>query len=72
MSTRKGGSKADEKVKIAPIRLLKEEDIQQIYDQFCEKCKNHVDNYSHLCGGRDGQVILTDNEINELAREINK
>ncbi|KRX11100.1 Nucleoside diphosphate kinase [Pseudocohnilembus persalinus] len=72
MSTKKAGINKDEKVKVAPIRLLQEEHIQQIYAQFCEKCKFHVDNYAHLTGGRDGQVVLTDQEIKGMGYDLNK
>ena len=55
-----------------PIRLLKEEDINIIYKELCKKCKQHVDGFSHLTCGREGQHIMGDLEINELIREINK
>eukprot|EP00825_Cyclidium_porcatum_P022956 TRINITY_DN2523_c0_g1_i1.p1 TRINITY_DN2523_c0_g1~~TRINITY_DN2523_c0_g1_i1.p1 ORF type:complete len:419 (-),score=83.94 TRINITY_DN2523_c0_g1_i1:365-1621(-) len=62
----------DSKVRIAPIRLLQETQIQQLYNDFCLKCKQHCDQYAHLPSGRDNQHIVTDLEINELATEINK
>lgn len=62
----------DSKVRIAPIRLLQEENIQQLYNDFCIKCKQHCDSYAHLPGGRDNQHIITDLEINQLGVEINK
>ena len=55
-----------------PQRLLKEVDINAIYDSFCQKCKNHCDGFVHLTCGREGQHVMSDIEINELINEINK
>jgi hypothetical protein len=38
----------------APIRLLKEIDINQIYNQLCQKCRSHCDGFVHLTCGRGG------------------
>lgn len=43
----------DQKVKIAPIRLLVEEDLIIIWNSLCEKCRSHCETYTHLCGGRN-------------------
>ena len=42
------------KVKDAPLRLLKEEDIQAIYNQLSKESKAHVDGFVHLPCGRGG------------------
>jgi hypothetical protein len=55
-----------------PQRLLKEVDINAIYDSLCEKCKAHCDGFVHLTCGREGQHVMSDIEINELIHEINK
>jgi len=39
-----------------------------VYEDLCEKCRLHCDGYTHLTGGREQQHILTDTEINELAK----
>lgn len=31
----------DEKVKIAPIRLLNESQVQSLWDELCQKCQSH-------------------------------
>ncbi|EAS00090.1 nucleoside diphosphate kinase (macronuclear) [Tetrahymena thermophila SB210] len=72
MSTSKKGTKQETKVNIPPIRLLNEENISSIYNQLCDKCKHHCDSYAHLVGGRGAQHILSDQEIEGLAKEINK
>ena len=38
----------------APIRLLKEVDINEIYSDLCTKCKDHCDGFVHLTCGRGG------------------
>jgi hypothetical protein len=43
-----------------------------VFDQFCNKCKEHCLGYSHLTCGREGQHVMNDIEINELISEINK
>lgn len=55
-----------------PQRLLKEVDINSIYDQLCAKCRSHCDGFVHLTCGREGQHVMGDIEINELIHEINK
>ena len=46
--------------------------ITEIYKNLCEKCRTHCDSYTHLCGGRDMQHVLTDAEIKCLGMEMNK
>lgn len=53
-------------------RLLNEQEIKDIWDLICDKCKYHLDNYSHLPGGRSGQHLCTDIEINQLIGQMNK
>ncbi|KAM3142181.1 hypothetical protein pb186bvf_005590 [Paramecium bursaria] len=65
-------SQLPQKNTLPPLRLLKEEDIQTIYQQICQKCQEHCNGYAHLCGGRALQHILTDQEIKTLAAEMNK
>jgi len=55
-----------------PQRLLQEPDIEIIYPDLCKKCKAHVEGFSHLTCGREGQHVMSDIEINELITEINK
>ena len=43
------------------LKILKEEDIRQIYEDLCPKCQEHCNGFTHLVGGRDMQHILTDN-----------
>jgi hypothetical protein len=45
---------AGKKMAPGPQRLLKEPDINAIYDQLCEKCKKHCDGFVHLTCGREG------------------
>ena len=69
-----GGAKTAQAKKMAPgpTRLLKEADINIIYDQLCAKCRAHCDGFVHLTCGREGQHVMPDIEINELINEINK
>ncbi len=53
------------------MRLLKEVDIEQIYNDLCSKCKKHCDEFVHLPCGRGGQHLNNDIELNELIKEIN-
>lgn len=55
-----------------PTRLLKEVDINQIYNMLCPKCQAHCDGFVHLTCGRGGQHLNSDIEIDELIREINR
>lgn len=64
--------KEDPKLKFAPMRLLDEEGILNIWDDMCKKCQEHCGAYVHLVGGRHGQHILTDSEIDTMAAEINR
>lgn len=70
-----GGTKKAEttskKLSDPPTRLLKEVDINAIYDQLCNKCKAHCDGYVHLSCGRGGQHLNSDIEIDELIKQIN-
>jgi hypothetical protein len=63
---------AGKKMAPGPQRLLKEADINSIYDSLCDKCKKHCDGFVHLTCGREGQHVMGDIEINELIAEINK
>ena len=65
-------TQAGKKMAPGPQRLLKEPDVNAIYDQLCEKCKAHCDGFVHLTCGREGQHVMGDIEINELIHEINK
>ena len=60
------------KNKFKPLKILKEDDITKVYDELCPKCQEHCTTYTHLVGGREMQHILTDNEINELIKEVNR
>jgi nucleoside diphosphate kinase/thiol-disulfide isomerase/thioredoxin len=62
------------KGKLAEVarRLLHEQEIIDMWGEFCEKCRHHLDNYSHLPSGRSGQHLMTDIEINQLIQEMNK
>jgi len=52
--------------------LLKEADVEDVFDQLCRKCKEHMLGFSHLTCGREGQHIMNDIEVNELIHEINR
>lgn len=45
--------------------------MQEIWNDICEKCRGHCSTYVHLVSGREQQHILTDQEITELAKEVN-
>ena len=60
------------KLQDAPTRLLKEVDIDAIYNMLCPKCREHCDGFVHLTCGRGGQHLNSDIEIDELIAEINK
>lgn len=47
-------TQAGKKMAPGPQRLLKEPDINAIYDQLCDKCKAHCDGFVHLTCGREG------------------
>lgn len=59
-------------VRLSPIRLLNEDGIIAIWDDLCPKCQNHCENFVHLVSGREQQHIVTDNEMNEMAYEMNE
>lgn len=56
VSLGKTGGKTAQAKKMAsgPQRLLKEVDVNAIYDQLCDKCKLHCDGFVHLTCGREG------------------
>ena len=60
------------KLQDAPTRLLKEQDILAIRDRLSEAARYQCDNFVHLPSGRGGQHLMSDIEISELIREINK
>jgi hypothetical protein len=51
-----GGAKTSAVKKMAPgpTRLLKEVDVNAIYDSLCTKCRSHCDGFVHLTCGREG------------------
>ena len=55
-----------------PLRLLKEVDIQSIYNHLTKQAQTHCDGFVHLPGGRGGQHLMNDIEIDELINQINK
>jgi len=65
-------STGSSKIQIAPLRLIDERGIIELWPQLCEKCKDHCENHVHLTCGREQQHIMTDLEINELSYEINR
>lgn len=56
----------------APQRLLQEEDINEIYDYLCKKCRQKVSGYVNLTCGRGAQHVNTDIELDEMISEINR
>ena len=66
------GAIATKKLFDAPIRLLKEDHVNAIYQDLCRKCQAHVDGYVHLACGRGGQHLNSDIEVDELIKQINK
>ena len=70
-----GGSIAGattKKIKDPPTRLLKEVDVQAIYNSLSKEAQAHVDGFVHLPCGRGGQHLMNDIEIDELITQINK
>jgi len=55
----------------APMRLLKESDLEEIFPDLCEKCQKHCDSFVHLPCGRGGQHLNSDIEIDTLIKEVN-
>ena len=51
--TRRTGLKVP--VRVGVVRLLKEDAIIELWDEFCGGCKNHLERYSHLVAGRQQQ-----------------
>lgn len=60
------------KIKDPPLRLLKEVDVQTIYNNLSKVSKAHVEGFVHLPCGRGGQHLMNDIEIDELISQINK
>ena len=60
------------KLKKGPIRLIKETDIDSIRLSLCDKCRDHVEKFTHLPSGREGQYLTSDIEINQMIYEINR
>lgn len=56
----------------APQRLLQEDDINEIFDCLCKKCRQRVSGYVNLTCGRGGQHVNTDIELDEMISEINR
>lgn len=65
-------STGSSKVQVAPMRLVDEKGIIELWPQMCEKCRDHCETSVHLTCGREQQHVMTNNEINELAYEINR
>lgn len=42
------------KLQDAPTRLLKETDMEQIFNELCDKCRKHCESFVHLPCGRGG------------------
>ena len=60
------------RLKTKPLKILKEADIREIHEEICGRCREHCAGFTHLVGGREMQHVLTDIEINELIKEINR
>lgn len=71
-STASNRTKKADPYRISPIRLLNEDGVIALWEHFCEKCQNHLENFVHLVSGREQQHIVTDNEIAEMGYEVNK
>ena len=73
MGGTKGGAKGStiKKLNDPPTRLLKEIDINIIYNELCPGCQAHCDGFVHLSCGRGGQHLNSDIEIDELIKQIN-
>merc|ERR1719469_1565510 len=70
-----GGSMATgttKKCKDPPLRLLKEVDVQTIYNNLSKISRAHVEGFVHLPCGRGCQHLMNDIEIDELISQINK
>jgi nucleoside diphosphate kinase len=53
-------------------KVLTDEFIFNNKNVFCEECKNHFDNWSHIFGGIEGTHILTNEEIEFIMKDMNK
>ncbi|EGR29015.1 nucleoside diphosphate kinase family protein, putative [Ichthyophthirius multifiliis] len=53
-------------------RVLNEDQLIQIYTLLCEKCKTHCENFTHLFGGQNCLHVISDQELQYLAKQINK
>ena len=72
LSITKQNTKTTKMMKAAPRRLLREEDLDLVREDLCQKCRDHVNSFIHLTCGREGQHIMSDIELAELIKEINK
>jgi len=71
-STMGGTGTGSAKIQVAPLRLVDERGIIELWPHLCDKCKDHCENFVHLTCGREQQHVMTDNEIKELSYEINR
>jgi hypothetical protein len=71
-TTSKPGQSFARKMADPPTRLLKELDIEAIYDRLSPKSQKKVTGYVYLPCGRGGQHLMTDIEIDELIAQINR
>jgi len=60
------------KINVSPIRLLDEKGIIELWPYLCESCRFHCENHVHLVCGREQQHVMTNQEIAELANELNR
>jgi nucleoside diphosphate kinase len=67
-----GSTGGSGKLQMAPLRLIDEKGIIELWPELCEKCRDHCENYVHLTCGREQQHIMSDHEIKELTYEINR
>ena len=59
-------------MKKATDKILKEEFINENINSFCEKCKTHFNKWTHLITGFEGTHIATNEEISNMANEMNE
>ena len=59
-------------LKKASDKILKEQFINENINSFCDNCKDHFNKWTHLLTGFEGAHIATNEEITNMANEMNE
>ena len=59
-------------MKKASDKILKDEFINENINNFCEKCRDHFDKWTHLLSGYEGTHINTNEEISNMIHQMNE